>query len=74
MDTKPVKSERNIRSNYSALYDVYNPLIDQGWALCLWGLALVSLESIGMFFVIRMEKDSHYRGVSLLGQLPPPPF
>ena len=22
----------------------------QGWALTLWGLALVSLESLGMFF------------------------
>ena len=34
---------------YKALCD---PLMDQSWALALWVLALVSLESIGMF---RME-------------------
>ena len=34
---------------YKALCD---PLMDQSWALALWVLALVSLESIGMFFML----------------------
>ena len=42
-----LRRERIIRSNYKALY---GPLMEQGWALTLWGSACVSLESIGMFF------------------------
>ena len=56
--TEPPKSERIIRSNYRALY---GPLMSQGWALTLWGSALVSLESIGMFLVLGMEKYNHFR-------------
>ena len=46
LHTKPAKCKRIIRSNCRALY---GPLMDQSGALTLWGLALVSLEFIGMF-------------------------
>ena len=64
---EPSKNEMIIRSNDKGLYD---PLMDQGWALTLWRSALVSLEFIGMIFVLIMEK--HYRGFFYMGQLGPP--
>ena len=48
MHTKPSKSKRSMRPNYSAMYGL---LMDQVGALTMWGSALVSLESIGMLFV-----------------------
>ena len=48
MYTKPIKSKRIIRFNYSA---VYGSLMDQGWTLTLFGSAFVTLESIGILFV-----------------------
>ena len=52
---EPSKNEMIIRSNDKGLYD---PLMDQGWALTLWRSALVSLEFIGMIFVLIMEKHN----------------
>ena len=37
-------------------WDIYGPLMDQDLALILWGSALLSLESIVMFLLRRMEK------------------
>ena len=55
--TEPPKNERIIRSNYMAMY---SPLMNLGWAFSLWDMAFVSLESIGMFSLLRMEEHSHY--------------
>ena len=54
MYTWPEKSEKIIRSNSRALF---GPLMDQGWDLALWVLALVSLESIEMFCVASNARD-----------------
>ena len=53
MNIQGSKRERNIRSIHRALYV---PLMIQGWDLTLWGSALLSLESIGMFFIAQNAK------------------
>ena len=50
MYSKPARNERFIRSNYRTLY---GSLIYQGLALTLCGSALLSLESIGLFWKIK---------------------
>ena len=42
-DRQRAKSKRIIRTNYRALY---GPLMDQGWALLLWGSPLCSIGDI----------------------------
>ena len=50
----------------------YGQLIDQGWALTLWGLALVCQESPGMFFYALNGKTQPIQAIFSCGPMVPP--
>ena len=57
----------------STLGTLQGPWKDQGWSVTIWDLALVSLETLDMFFVAQNAKIQPVQLIFSGGPFGPPP-